>query len=492
MLTQQTHKRLYHWHSVGAYWISVLLIMLSVTAVPVVFKDELQRYVFSTALSQPVEKHFSQDELAALTVSQLGIADGEFFVDPATENSATRIWWFDEKTYKYFGYIQNNNGDLEPIPQIEAVTVIALAHYEFLIPDPYGEYLVGFIGLFTMILGVVGVLLHVKWRKEKKQFRKGRSFRVWSSDLHKLLGFWLLPYYLLVSYTGTILGLGGLLLIMSAISSFEGDQEAAVAAVLGEEPAYSATPCDMLPIDELLEKSKRHWQQRYGENELLSYDIHYYHDCHAELGINTRLPGYLLLANRLSYSLVDGALIKEIDWLSASVGDRWYALLGPLHYGHFAGYLGRWLYAISAIALVVLIISGLLLWVDKQQTTPMANKWDYFYVHPLLRICTAVIIAITATSYIMLLWAKVYPGLLSNYSPYILYLASFFILSMWVYFLPKYLKYYCICLAILSLLLIGADFFAAGFLFSGVNLSLMIFTVLFILVALKINQFDCQ
>ena len=480
MLIQSTHKRLYRWHSQLAFWTSILLLMLCVTAIPVVFKTELQQYVLATSLSSPSTQSVNQDTIAHLANQQLGLAEHEFFVDLPGSDKQTVLWWWDDTQHRYHAYIVNAESQLTAVPEVDAVTTIALAHYEFLIPDPFGEYFVGLVGLATLVIIVIGVLLHVKWRKEKTQFRKHRSFRLWSSDLHKLIGFWLLPYHILVTYTGTILGLGGLLVIMTAFSSFEGDQEAAVATILGTEPELSHQYCDMLSIEQLLQQSEQHWRKRYGKAELSSYDIHFYQDCNSVIGINTAIPGYLLLSNYQSLSMVDGSVVKEIDWIQGSFGERWYALLGPLHFGHFAGYFGRWLYVISAVSLIGLIITGLLLWVDKQQLKPLPRKMDYFYIHPLLKLSVAVTIAIIATSYILLILAKAMPSWFQQLSATTTYLISFFGFSICVYYRPRGLRLFLFLLACLSIILIGVDLSArVDRWLNGVNFSLAVFALIF-------------
>jgi hypothetical protein len=295
-----------------------------------------------------------------------------------------------------------------------------------------------------------------------------------------------------VTYTGTILGLGGLLLIMSAMSTFQGDQEAAIAAVIGEEPIYAGSSCEMKSIDDFLVKSEQHWQAKYGASQLLSYDIHYYRDCNAVLGVHSEIPGYLATTNTLSYSLVTGELLREKDWIAGSVGDRWYALLAPLHFGHFAGYLGRWFYAVSAVALVALIISGLLLWVDKQQSEPSNNKFSYFYSHPLLKLSLAVVLSISATTYLMLLIAKITPALFTVFSPTLFYIASFLSLTALTYLLPKQLKLYLAMLALLSLTLMFSDVVnsANSAWLNGVNISLLGFAAFFVLALVKVKRLE--
>ncbi len=99
-------------------------------------------------------------------------------------------------------------------------------------------------------------------------------------------------------------------MILSAFSSFEGEQEAAIAAILGAEPELSHQRCDMLSIEQLLQQSEHFWRKRYGKAELSSYDIHFYQDCNSVIGINTAIPGYLLLENYQSLSMVDGNVVK--------------------------------------------------------------------------------------------------------------------------------------------------------------------------------------
>jgi uncharacterized iron-regulated membrane protein len=352
-------------------------------------------------------------------------------------------------------------------------------HYNLLLPNPWGEYLVGLIGLLSLGMMFIGVLLHLKWRKEHTQFRQKRSFRLWASDLHKLTGFWLLPFHLVVTYTGATLGLGGLLLIMSAISSFEGDQSAAVEAVIGKDPVASEQTCPQLPINALLDKSHQHWSEKYGESQIEMLEVFYPGDCNAEIGIASKMPGYLLLTNFVQYSLVDGKLTKEIDWIDSPFGNKWYATVGPLHYGHFAGYFGKWIYVISAILLIVLIFSGLLLWVDKKQEDPLPNKLDYLFTHPLLKGSLAVSLSIIATSFSMLILAKLWPDAFeyaNNQWWYLGFLTSGTIL---IYFIPRITRWFVVfvILQMTTLILLDWTFSQGAGFFNGVNLSLFIFSI---------------
>ena len=481
MLSQTTHKRLYEWHSVGATWVSIFLLALCLTAIPIIFKDELHTYVADHYQSSPIsEESVDYDVLVTTLVSDLGLLgknlqEKEFYVSPAKSGSHPIVWLFENG--KFYSY-QMREGNIHEVPELSAVTILAYAHYEFLIPDPYGEYFVGLIGILAMGIVTFGVLLHIKWKKDYRTFRIKRSFRVWISDFHKLAGLWVLPFHIVITYTGATLGLGGLLIILAAYSSFNGDQDAAIEAVLGAETEFLGKQCEMLPIGEQLKKASEHWGSRYGESYIAGFEIHHYGDCSADISISSAIPGYLVASNLIAFSLVNGEVIKEIDWIDSDFGSRWFATLGPLHFGHFAGYFGKWFYVLSALVLSALIISGLLLWVDKKSETPSENKLEYFFVDRLMKTGLSVSVAISSASLVMLLTATQIAGYTELFSSKQLYISSFLIVAFVVYLMPRYLVAYLLINSMLSIMisLVNLDYSTDVFLqllSSGVSLSLL-------------------
>jgi uncharacterized iron-regulated membrane protein len=486
-MIKETHKRMYDWHSKGGIYVSIALIFLCLTAVPIIFKHELEQYVVSsnTLLGDASFQQVSVDELIDMGVSQLELHDKEFFVTPASEYSPMILWHYEGGDYS--AYIPVNGKMVEQV-QLHAVDTIAHAHYDFLLPAPYGEYIVGLVGLLTFALVIIGTLMHVKWRKQAVTYRKERSFRLWASDLHKLAGLWLLPFHLVISYTGAVLGLGGLLIIITALSSFNGDQEAAIEAVLGKEPVFSGQLCEQIPSSELLAKAEKHWRDKYGAEETLNFELHYPGDCNANFGVASAIPGYLLLSNYISYSAVTGEEEGNIDWIDGSFGERWYATLGPLHFGHFAGNIGKWVFAISSMLMVVMVVTGLVLWIDKQQATPLATKSEYFYSSPLLKFIVALTFGVANTTLTMLLAAKVYPNFVLLVHPHLAYVGLMIAFMLPVYVMPKRKTLWFYTTAMIMALLVLADISIGGVerLMNGVNLGLMVLSLsCVVLTALK-------
>ncbi|MCY4044441.1 MAG: PepSY-associated TM helix domain-containing protein [Cellvibrionales bacterium] len=474
-MLQATHKRLYTWHSVGALILSTLLIILCLTGIPIIFKKELQHYVLRGNTGE-LARNISIEDFHNKATQDFDLGKEEYHLTLGNPFTPHLIWLEEDGEHVGKTLI---DGEFATLTALDAMDAIGHMHYNLLIPGPWGEYFVGLIGLLSLGMMFIGVLLHIKWRKEHTQFRPKRSFRLWASDLHKLTGFWLLPFHLVVTYTGATLGLGGLLIIMSAISSFEGDENAAIEAVLGKEPIASEQTCPQLPLSDLLNKSKQHWEQKYGGSEIDNLEVFFPGDCNAEVGIASKIPGYLLLTNFVQYSLVDGTLTKEIDWASSSFGGKWYATVGPLHYGHFASYFGKWIYVISALLLIVLIFSGLLLWVDKKQEKPLPNKLDYLFTHPLLKGSLAVTLSIVATSFSLLMLAKVWPNAFEHLGNTWWYLAFLSCGTVLVYVRPTITRWFLAFTILQMGLLIILDWaFSQGVgFFNGVNLSFFILSI---------------
>lgn len=431
-MNQQTHKRLYHWHSLAGLITTLLLVALCLTALPSIFISDLNNWL----LPNPTEstQHLTHDQWIDLAAKQLPLEESEFHYIPNKDGQAPSIWMSHQGQHTAFHFHEGQG--FIPNQSSSAIRTLAKAHHNFLIPDPYGEYVVGLVGLSMLALVFMGVLLHKKWRKEKTQMRRKRSERLFLSDIHKLLGLWLLPFHLFISYTGAVLGLGRLLLIVAAISAFNGDQEAAIEAVIGAEPIMTGEVCATQSIESFVAKNQTHWQNLYGNSEVLEIEVHGLTDCNGQVTITSSIPGYLLASNALSFSITSGEIVNEIDWIPAGVGERWYALIGPLHYGTFAGYLSQWIFAISTLLLIGMIISGMLLWLNKQ---PNAKSTDFVSSHGFVRGNWGIAIGVSLATAVVLFVAKygTVMGLSLTYDPtlyHLLYGAIFLASLLSVYF----------------------------------------------------------
>ncbi len=439
-MKQAIHKRLYHWHSKIGVSIALLMLALCLTAIPAIYLDDIANWL--------VPK--SADRTHALTLDQwvdrgaqtLPLYEQEFHLEL---NHDTPIFWLKQNDV-HTAFVEQDNGLFAPHSGAAAVRTLAHAHYDFLLPRPYGEYVVGLVGLAALTIMLMGIFLHRKWRSEATVLRQRRSRRLWLSDLHKVLGLWLLPFHLIMTYTGAVLGLGGLLLIVAAYSAFDGDKQAAIEAIIGKAPVLTQQTCTPQSLDTLAAKNREHWANLYGDSVLLEVEVEGLGDCQGVATFASEIPGYLLLENAVTFSLTTGEIQKVVDWVPASFGERWYAFIGPLHFGNFAGYMSKALYAMSALLLALLCVSGLLVWLSKRHpelqrkesfVDTLHDQMTVSWVRALFSLISAIALG-TATVLMSAKFLPLFNWPFSNgYNPavftwiYALSFSSLFLLAWW-------------------------------------------------------------
>ncbi|MCV6627283.1 MAG: PepSY domain-containing protein, partial [Cellvibrionaceae bacterium] len=114
--------------------------------------------------------------------------------------------------------------------------LLAEIHTDLWLPNPYGRYLVGFAGVVLMLMALGGIFAHRHWRREFHTLKHNRGERRLWGDLHKLVGLWALPFHMIIGFTGALIGLLGLLLLLIAFVAYQGDTQAAVDEIFGQDP----------------------------------------------------------------------------------------------------------------------------------------------------------------------------------------------------------------------------------------------------------------
>jgi len=439
-MKQAIHKRLYHWHSKIGVALALFMLALCLTAIPAIYLDDIGDWLMPQAAEQTHD--LTLDQWVDRGAQTLPLYKQEFHLEL---NQATPVFWLKHEGVNT-AFVAQDNGVFTPHSGVAATRTLAHAHYDFLLPGPYGEYVVGVIGLAALTIMLMGVFLHRKWRSEATVLRPRRSRRLWLSDLHKVLGLWLLPFHLIMTYTGAVLGLGGLLLIVAAYSAFDGDKQAAIEAIIGKAPVLTQQACTSHSLDTFATKSRDYWANLYGDSVLLEVEVEGLGDCQGVATFASEIPGYLLLENAITFSLTTGEIQTVVDWVPASFGERWYAFIGPLHFGNFAGYVSKALYAVSALLLALLCVSGLLVWLSKRHPSLQRKASFVSTLHeqltvPWVRALLSLISAIALATVSVLLCAKFLPLLdwpyANRYQPafftwvYALAFSSLFLLAWW-------------------------------------------------------------
>lgn len=256
------------------------------------------------------------------------------------------------------------SGRLEPLHS-QLGTFLYEMH--FLGPLPWGVYLAGVLALGLLLALLTGILIHWKdLRRQWFQFRPERAARTWSSDMHKVLGVFGVPYQLLYAWSGVMLSLSFATLEPAFVATvFHGDQQAAALAKGEEQDPPKATgklSAELPKLDLLLARAvhavpglKPDWVA-----------IEHVGDEASSVSIAGALSGVPFGSVSVLFRASDGALLSLTAPATANSLQRFEAWFYGLHYARFGGSGIRLLYALLALGTCAVIATGNLVWLERR------------------------------------------------------------------------------------------------------------------------------
>lgn len=267
---------------------------------------------------------------------------------------------FDTTTGVYHGDIDNQLTDF-----------IFQLHAYFTTEDKIGRYILGFFGVLMLLMLVSGFLIHKINLKAFYTLRSYRGKRMLFQDLHKLLGLWLLLFLMMIAYTGSVLGLKDWLILPMGYIYYEGDEQQARQAfsIIGKTPKASGEAAQMMSLDAIVAQAEG--EVPGFKARILNFKN--WQDTQAEVRVAGSLEYTLLPQNEavvMRYSAVTGELLGIDHGLEHSLVRRVYGAMSPLHYGDFFGMWLKIVYAVFSILGIVLLLSGMELWLLRRDKLP--------------------------------------------------------------------------------------------------------------------------
>ncbi|WP_051278750.1 PepSY-associated TM helix domain-containing protein [Solimonas flava] len=241
-------------------------------------------------------------------------------------------------------------------------------HVRLHLPNPYGLFLTGVLGLVMMIAAVTGFLIHRHLIKELFTLRRRRDRLLTARDAHVVAGTWNLPFAFILAFTGSFFSFASAFALPAmAMVAFGGDRDRMFETLIGRtvaEDSRAAAPAD---LDAVL----RDVRQRAGE-EPTFISIEHYGRVDAAITLFMEPKRGELTPISYVYSGASGAFLqdKPLLGLQPSFGGQLYALIGPLHFGNFAGPLSKAVWFALGFAGAYVTLTGLLLWTQRRAGQP--------------------------------------------------------------------------------------------------------------------------
>jgi uncharacterized iron-regulated membrane protein len=371
-LAPRTFRIQFDLHAWAGVIASLLLFVIFFCGVFAMFREELEVWQDPALHVAPLESPPSFDamldrvrEQAPLPrgshVGLLAHEDTRFITAYLFEPTGLRVLWLDPVT-----------GASLP-ERSRLASELYWMHFFYRLP--WGMEFAGLVAVALMVSLVSGVLTHLKdLRAQWWRFRPTMKVRFSASDAHKVLGVFGLPFTAMLAWSGAVLCLAGLA-SQGYGKAVYGGQADRVTKLRGySTPVREAANQDapMLSLDAVVAKARESVPGAEGTPRYV--ELHSYGDAQAWAAVYFQLeplgPDH--------YAYVD--TVKG-DTFGTSVETRTpnfsiERMFFDLHAGRFAEALMKPLYALLALAVCAVLVTGNLIWLERRdpQRTHRGNR----------------------------------------------------------------------------------------------------------------------
>lgn len=386
LVRKDTVKRLFAIHGWSGVILGLFLYVVIITGVVTVLAHEIGEWSVSGApvaspLSTPVDSRIKE---LARSVDPRYLDDVAISVNPAgslvvffhthSTNSSGKP---DDLGVRYLlkpGSLETLRRDegfgmeLPGDPQRALADFITQLHVNLHAPDPIGLYLTGIAGFVMLFAVISGIILHRHLLKDLFVAPRQSSGLLNRRDRHILAASWSLPFGFLLAFTGTFFSFAGAIgLPIVAMVSFGGDQTKMIETLVGVPQAKSDAKASMVNIDTVLASSAA----RTGARPESAGVVHW-GKADARILITHRPQGAIIEASNHIYHMATGAYegVKPDIGTQPSLGSKVFAWMTPLHFGHFAGLLSKFIWVALGLSACYVTLSGLRLWVERRSGQP--------------------------------------------------------------------------------------------------------------------------
>ncbi|WP_294331427.1 PepSY-associated TM helix domain-containing protein [uncultured Sphingomonas sp.] len=250
-------------------------------------------------------------------------------------------------------------------------------HVSLHLPRAWGGFLVGLAGVALLSSLISGILAHPRIFRDAFHLRLGGSRRLQEADLHNRIGVWALPFHLIVSLTGALLGLSTVIIAVLGMVAFQGNTAKVYALFRTPRLAVDARPAPPLDLRPMLADAAR--RVPAGRIDYLRIEHPMRRDCSVELQVE---DGSHHIAGTDAYGYDrDGRLYHAKRAAENNLGGQILGALGPLHFGWFAGPIVKVAYGLLGLGLAYLASGGVLLWIARRRERGRAVPgWERLWI----------------------------------------------------------------------------------------------------------------
>ncbi|HWK42320.1 MAG TPA: PepSY-associated TM helix domain-containing protein [Croceibacterium sp.] len=359
-------------HSSLGLAFAAAIYLICLTGSVAVFTTEFQRWEYAGApVLETASPQAAQNSLNA-AVARVGEVEHAYIRMPAPDMpylsvsaetpDGTKLW------------LADGEGALTTEGQSPWTEFITRLHINLHLPQTWGVFLVGMAGVALLSSLISGVLAHPRIFRDAFHLRLGGSKRLQEADLHNRIGIWALPFHIIVSLTGALLGLTTLIVGVLGMALFQGDVSKVYDLFIPAEPVDDPRPAPVIDLLPMFAHIKSVSPEGRVGLVMLEHP--------AEMGgaamFNVQSDSGRL-ADTDTYAFGrDGKAYYTKLASDNNLGEDILASLSRLHFGWFGGGLVKIAYALLGLGMTYLAASGVTIWLarrrDKRNASPGWEK----------------------------------------------------------------------------------------------------------------------
>lgn len=246
-------------------------------------------------------------------------------------------------------------------------------HVRLHVPNPWGLLLTGILGLAMLVAAISGLLIHRHLFKDIFTLRSRANPVLVDRDKHSVAGTWSLPFAFVLAFTGSFFSFFGTIGVpVVAMAAYGGDVEALSEAVFGNPGPPDPRPLAIGNLDRITADAIR----RMGEAPtFVAIENFGRADAKVTSFHNPKAGDIEPVA--LLYNGATAAFERAKPTVGAnpSAGGTLVGIMGPLHFGNFAGLLSKAIWFGLGFAMCYVTFTGMRLWVVRRKENARSLAW---------------------------------------------------------------------------------------------------------------------
>jgi uncharacterized iron-regulated membrane protein len=343
-----------------AFAAAIYIVCLSGTIA--VFAHEFQRWENPHA---PIVREASPEVVQAAVaeaVKRTGPGLEHVFIYPAARD----LPWLRITTdveQKYRNFVADEQGRIVAEAASPWTEFLLALHINLHLPRTWGMFLVGLTGVALLSSLVSGLLAHPRIFRDAFHVRLGGSRRLQEADLHNRIGIWALPFHVVVSTTGALLGLTTLIVGVLGMALFQGEAGKVYDLFITLAPKDNPAPAPLLDLRPMYAQAMAKVPD--GRVTFIGLEHPTEQGGAAMFNVETQSSRF---SNTDAFTFDrNGKLYDEKRSSDSNLGERILNSIGPLHYGWFGGGMIKIAYGLLGLGMTYLAAGGVLIWLARRR-----------------------------------------------------------------------------------------------------------------------------